>query len=350
MSKYNFIPGLELNRKFFFEIIKPLMDKSYPDLIYSASLIGYGSDVLGLDNETSMDHNWGPRCQLFLNDNDIKLKEELPTFFANSLPLEFLGFPTNYTDPEITTVQMMEHATEYPIRHLIEIDTFENYVSNYLGVQHITDINNLKWVGFTDQQLLEVVSGEVFHDGLNKLTEFREYINFYPHDVLKLKLASLWSCISNEEAFIGRSIELDDLIGLKMISSRIINYLLKICVYLDGKYIPYSKWFGSVIRKQSYLSEIRSLAEQALIENDTKFIEDKLSILYLKVLELHNSLDFLPKLDCSIKDYHGRPYKVVMADQISDLLLDSIQDEVLRTLNVEKILLDIKIDSVDFTE
>lgn len=350
MSRYNFIPGIELNRRFFSEVIKPLLDKSYPNLTYSASLIGYGSDVLGLDNETSMDHNWGPRCQIFLSESDIKLKDELLTFFSESLPLEFLGFPTNYTDPAIHYIQMMEATTEYPIRHLIEIDTFENYVSSYLGIKEISEINNVKWVGFTDQQLLEIVSGEIFYDGQNRLTTFREHINFYPDEVLKLKLAALWSCISNEEAFIGRSIELDDFIGLKMIASRIVNYLLKICLYLNREYIPYSKWFGTTLTKITSLSGIVNLAKETLIESDPKIIEEKLSVLYLKVLELHNSINILPKLDCRIKDYHGRPYKVIMADQIVDILVEDIKDEELKRLNVEKTVLDIKIDSIDFTE
>jgi hypothetical protein len=61
-----FIPGLELNRLFFEEVVRPLIAAQFPDLAYSAALIGYGSDVLGYDTVLSTDHEWGPRLLLFL--------------------------------------------------------------------------------------------------------------------------------------------------------------------------------------------------------------------------------------------------------------------------------------------
>lgn len=350
MVNYNFKPGLELNREFFKQIIKPLLEKNYPHLSYSASLIGYGSDVLGFDNKTSMDHNWGPRCQIFLDKDNIGLKNELLEFFSKSLPFEFLGFPTNYTDPQIHFIQSMEKTSKYPLFHLIEIDTFENYIINYLSINDLSDINNNNWVNFTDQQLLEIVSGEVFYDGLNKVNIFRNKINFYPNDIMKLKLASLWSCISNEEAFVGRAIELDDFVGLKLITSRIVNYLLKICFYLDKKYIPYSKWFGTTLKTITFYDQIQNLATTVLTENESVMIEKKLCKMYEKILNLHNMVGALPTLHCEIRNYHDRPYKVIMSDQIVDILIADINDNGLKSLNLAKIALDIKLDSVDFTE
>jgi len=350
MENYNFKPGLELNREFFKQIIKPLLEKYYPHLSYSASLIGYGSDVLGFDNKTSMDHNWGPRCQIFLDKENIGFKNELLEFFSKSLPFEFLGFPTNYTDPKIHFIQSMEKTSKYPLFHLIEIDTFENYIINYLSLHDLSDINNNNWVNFTDQQLLEIVSGEVFYDGLNKVKIFRNKINFYPNDIMKLKLASLWSCISNEEAFVGRAIELDDFVGLKLITSRIVNYLLKICFYLDQKYIPYSKWFGTTLKNITFYDEIQDLATTVLTENEPVMVEKKLCKMYEKIINLHNMVGALPTLNCEIQNYHDRPYKVIMSDQIVDILIADINDNDFKSLNLAKIALDIKLDSVDFTE
>lgn len=54
------IKGLDLCKGFFNECAKPIIDKYFPNLQYSAGLIGYGSDVLGYDDEISRDHMWGP--------------------------------------------------------------------------------------------------------------------------------------------------------------------------------------------------------------------------------------------------------------------------------------------------
>ena len=72
-----FIKGLELCEKFFNECAKPVIDKYFPDLQYSAGLIGYGSDVLGYDDKVSRDHMWGPRFYLFLSGKDIDKRRNI---------------------------------------------------------------------------------------------------------------------------------------------------------------------------------------------------------------------------------------------------------------------------------
>ena len=58
--------GLELSEKFYFEAIKQIVESLVGPSAYSAALIGWGSDVLGYDDEYSRDHNWGPRLLLFV--------------------------------------------------------------------------------------------------------------------------------------------------------------------------------------------------------------------------------------------------------------------------------------------
>ncbi len=46
-----FIPGVQLNEMFYREAVAPILAGAFPDLRYSAALIGHGSDVLGFDSE-----------------------------------------------------------------------------------------------------------------------------------------------------------------------------------------------------------------------------------------------------------------------------------------------------------
>ncbi len=67
-----FIPGLQLGQYFYNEIVKPALAKNFPDLKYSAGLVGEGSEILGYDTPQSTDHCWGPRTMLFLSDEDYE--------------------------------------------------------------------------------------------------------------------------------------------------------------------------------------------------------------------------------------------------------------------------------------
>ena len=66
----NFIPGLRLSAEFYHEAVAPVLAAEFPDMPYSAALIGSGSEVLGFDTEMSSDHHWGPRVMLFLREAD----------------------------------------------------------------------------------------------------------------------------------------------------------------------------------------------------------------------------------------------------------------------------------------
>jgi len=67
-----FIPGLKLGYLFYQESVKPFLVDWFPNLKYSAGLLGDGSEVLGFDTPQSMDHHWGPRMQLFLDNEAVE--------------------------------------------------------------------------------------------------------------------------------------------------------------------------------------------------------------------------------------------------------------------------------------
>ena len=73
-----FVPGLELCRNFYAEVVAPAVGARH-----GAALLGPGSDVLGYDTERSTDHDWGPRCQLFVQASDL---DEVRSRVLTSLP------------------------------------------------------------------------------------------------------------------------------------------------------------------------------------------------------------------------------------------------------------------------
>lgn len=342
-----FLPGLELNERFYTEIVAPLVTRYDPSLCYSASLIGYGSDVLGYDNTTSMDHNWGPRMQIFVGKSDAGRIEEIKAFLRAHLPGEFMGFSTHFSEKGPDGTQHMEAFTGGEVNHLIDVYEIDGYFAEFLH-KDASQLSTLDWLCIPEQRLVELTRGRVFCDGLERLNEIKAALRYYPQDVRLIKLAAYWECVSNEEAFAGRAVEFGDLLGLKLLAGRLVNTMLKICFVLRETYVPYSKWFSRAFDALG-LSEIKALAIEVLTENEPAAIESKLAGLYMSVLALQNASAGLPRVERVITNYYNRPYKVIGAGEIVSALRAAITDEQLKAIDLTLVALDNKLDSSDFT-
>lgn len=347
----NFIKGLELNEGYYHDVIHPMIESNYPELEYSVGLIGYGSDVLGFDTHISMDHNWGPRLMLFLSKEDIKdYKKKLDILFRKKLPYEYKGFPTNFTKPKSDGVQLMESNNIGEVEHLISIMTVSEFLEHSLGIKSIDKLTELDWLKFSDQGLIEITKGKIFYDGLKQLKEIREYFSFFPKNILRLKLASFWRYISNEEAFIGRNVDLGEMMGVKLITTRIINTLIKICFYIEGEYIPYSKWFARGFRELECYNELNDIFTKVINCSQMDKIEELICSACVKVVELQKRLNLSDDIQVKVESYYGRPYKVVLADKIANSLIKSISNERLKKISLDYISLVQNIDGIDLTE
>jgi len=342
-----FLPGLELNERYYTEVVEPLLKQLDPSLLYSASLIGYGSDVLGYDNATSMDHNWGPRMQIFVSKGDAARIEAIKAYLRAHLPGEFLGFPTHFSQKGGDGTQRMEKHTGGEVNHLIEVYELEGYFDEFLH-KDVTKLSNLDWLCLPEQKLVEVASGKVFFDGLGRLNPMREALRYYPREVKLIKLAAYWDCVNNEEAFVGRAVEFGDLLGLKLLAARMVSVMLKICFVLKERYVPYSKWLTRGFEDLG-LPEIKAQASAVLKGNEPAVIESKLAELYMAVLALQNARAGVPRVVRVISEYYNRPYKVIMAGEIVNGLRNAIQDEQLKAIDLTLVGLDNKLDSSDFT-
>ncbi len=126
--------GLELNEAFYKEKVVPIMGACFPDVLYSAALLGWGSEVLGYDDDLSADHNWGLRFQLFLSQQDYgKYHNSINQILSESLPNKFLGLPTNFDIFVNPDQRAFREAND--IKHNIDIETIEGFFGRYLGLK-----------------------------------------------------------------------------------------------------------------------------------------------------------------------------------------------------------------------
>ena len=317
MSK--FIKGMELCKNFFNNCAKRIIEDNFPDLKYSAGLIGYGSDVLGYDDAVSTDHMWGPRFYLFLTKADIDKKDRIFKTLSENLPYTYEGYSVNFTkpDPNDCGVQHPEFISTGNVNPLIFIQTFDDYLMEQLGTFDLDNIKAYEWLAFSEHRLLSLVSGNFFVDELH-CTEIISKIKYYPKDVKLYLIASSWENISSEQAFVKRCGECGDEIGSRIICSRICERLMRLCFLYKDTYAPYSKWFGTAFSKLDIDNKIKQVINIALSANNLVEREKNLVEAQALIADLHNASEITEFVDFKIENYFGRDIKVIFADKFAE--------------------------------
>ena len=173
-----FIPGLKLSEYLYQETVKPLLEELFPNLSYSAALIGLGSEVLGFDTHQSRDHDWGPRLMLFLNEADIETcGEKIEQVLHQKLPSEVHGYPIDLAWAQQDGSKGRK-ATGNPIHHSLRVYTVRDYVRGVLHVEFDQEWQAADWLTFSEQHLRSLTAGNVFHDGLGQLEPLREKLHY----------------------------------------------------------------------------------------------------------------------------------------------------------------------------
>jgi hypothetical protein len=317
-----FVKGLDLVEAFFYQAAAPIIARNFPDLHFSAGLIGYGSDVLGYDTEISSDHMWGPRFHLFLPEEDYAaLAPELSEVLSQELPPQFQGFSTSFTPPDKEGTRVPAAVSQGPVQHLIEFHTVRGYFKEYLGYDPDAALAPADWLTFDEHALLGVTSGRLFRDGLG-LESIRQRLAYYPEDVWMYMLASQWMMISDEEPFVGRCGHAGDEIGSRLVAARLVQYLMRLGFLFEKKYAPYSKWFGTAFRQLHIAEQLLPPLEEALAAANWSDRQDALGRAYEIVARRHNALGLTRFVEPAVRFFYTRPYKVIAADRFADALLE----------------------------
>lgn len=318
----NFIPGIELNRMFFQQVVKPLVDKYFSGLRYAVGVVGEGSDVLRFDTPQSMDHNWGPHLRFFLSETDVTLyAKKMSRMFSKELPYEFMGFPTNFTKPvETYLVQRMERISEGSINHFIQIYTIRSFFKHYLGFNPYKKISVKDWLTFPQQALVEVTAGEIYYDTLG-IEEIRKKFSYFPDDVWLYMYTVQWSYIGQLEAFVGRTGDVGDELGSNIVAAELVKHLMRLCFLMEKKYMPYSKWFGTAFSRLSCANELTHLLIAVVHALSWQERQKMLGKVYDVIICMHNDLRITKRMDIEVSEFEGRPYKVIHAMEFRNELL-----------------------------
>jgi len=329
----DFIHGLELNESFFHEVVAPLMKSNFPEIQYSAALIGWGSEVLGFDDPQSTDHNWGLRLQLFLSEHDYgKYRHKINEAFNKQLPPTFRGHPTDFT---IRINEDQLASAETKSTHNIDIETIKGLFIRYLGCDPYSELKAADWLTFSEHKLLTLTSGKVFYDGLSELEPIRQNFSYYPRDIWLYMLAAQWMKIFEEQAFVGRCGFVGDELGSTLISARQIKNLMKLCFLVERKYAPYSKWFGTAFSRLECAQELTPIFKAVLESKDWKERQQFLAKAYEVVARMHNALQITIPLEEKAAQYWDRPYLVVGDERYVEEIRKALSSEEVKSIRHE---------------
>jgi hypothetical protein len=318
-----YLPGLQLAREFYAAVVRPLLDEDFPQVRYAAALLGPGSEVAGFDSQRSVDHDWGPRLQVFLDDRDTAWAEAVAEMLTSRLPASFLGYPVAFP------------VTREPgglARHRVEVTGLGAWLTGRLGFDPRHGVTLLDWLATPAQRLAEFTAGEVFHDGPGALTRVRAVLSWYPRDVWLYLLACQWQRIGQEEAFPGRCAEAGDDLGSVVVTARLARDLMRLCLLMYRRYPPYSKWLGTAFARLPGVTDLGASLAAAISAGDWSSREQHMCRAYETVAAWHNELGFTPPLDGRARRFYERPYQVIDAARFAAALREAISDPQIRNL------------------
>lgn len=327
-----FIHGLELSRLLYEQAVLPILAVRFPDLAYSAALLGFGSDVLGFDTPQSMDHDWGPRLMLFLPVcTQQTYQNDITQCLAEKLPAEIHGYPVHY-EKHTDGSGRMAPLKQGPVNHRVTVYTVRGFFHDFLRWDPVAEPSVAEWLSFPQQRLRAATGGAVFYDGLGELEPARFRLRWYPHDVWLYLLASQWQRISQEEPFMGRCAQVGDDLGSRLVAARLVRDLMRLCFLMERQYAPYIKWLGTAFGKLVCAAELAPILAAVLSADSWQGRETHLSAAYATVAQMHNALSITDPLLTQTSPFWGRPFRVIHADQFAAAIRAAIHDEKVQAL------------------
>jgi uncharacterized protein DUF4037 len=302
----DFVPGLELSRLFYTEVVRPVLESKFPVLPYSAALIGRGSEVLGFDDELSTDHDWKPRVLLFLREENPAVGETL----QRELPTQYRGRPVVAAAPGVLGS--------------VGVQTVHGYFRDTLALDLAGEITAEDWLTLPEPTLRTLTAGAIHHDDAG-LQDVRDRLAYYPHDVWLYLLVAGWWRVHPEMNLVGRTGSVGDELGSALIGSRLVGDLMRLCFLMERQYAPYSKWFGTAFAQLECARELQPILTEVLHAATWQQRETALNAAYEKLGAMHNALQLTEPVTIEFEQLWDRPFKVAWADY-PGLLATKIQD------------------------
>ncbi len=235
---------IDISRQFFEEIVKPILQKHFPNetAVIAFGVFGYGSDALRLDDELSRDHHWGLRIDALMPEEIFETRrQDIMETLANNLPDTYQG-------------QSLREA------HLagagLAPDNLSAFLRRTIGIDHAPTTYE-EWLRLPEEDIIHVINGEVWYDPLGEFTAIREALNqYYPEPVRLRRIAHWCRYFSGMGTYALKRANLrhNEFYATTRFSNAI-RLGVQLAFLLDKTYFPYDKWLMAYFERLPRLAE-----------------------------------------------------------------------------------------------
>jgi hypothetical protein len=310
------LSGGEQARGLWTEVVQPLVAQHLPGLRCAAGRLGSGSDVLGLDDETSRDHDWGNRLTLLLDSADGDAVPVVDDLLAQQLPDQYRGYPVRFPT-----------TWDGRTRHRVQVDTVGGFGWSRLGVDPVGDLTVLDWLTLTGQSVLEVIGGPIFADQTREFGVVRDKLSWYPADVERYVLAAGWQRVDQQLPFVGRTGERGDDLGSRLLCATLAADLMWLAFALSRRWPPYPKWRGTVFMTLPVAASLAAPLDTAVRASSWQDREAALCEVIEVLTRLQRAAGF-PAPESGVIMFWDRPYRALNPELQKGLLAQITDPEV----------------------
>ena len=221
---------IDISRAFFQEIVKPVLEREFPEETAQTAfgVFGYGSEVLGMDDDYSRDHHWGIRINALVPDELFRTRRDaLNQVVRSSLPASYRG-----------------HSLREGFSGIgMELDSLEGFLRRTIGLEHPPQ-THAEWLSIPEEDIIHIINGEVWHDPSGRFSAVRDaLLQYYPEPVRLRRIAHWSRFYSGMGTYaLKRAILRGNEHYANITFTRALRLGVQLAFLLDKKYYPYDKW------------------------------------------------------------------------------------------------------------
>ncbi len=253
---------LDTSRDFFEQIVRPLLQRHYPDDIerMACGFVGYGSECLEMDDELSRDHHWGLRVDILMpQDVHARIGVQILERLVPELPDEFGG--VSLRDGHVAG-------------HGIAPESLPGFLRRTIGLTHAPQ-TEAQWLDVPEVDIIHIINGQIWHDPSGELTAVRQVFDgYYPESVWLRRIAHWCRYASGMGIYaLNRAVLRGNEVYAWTAFSRCIKWSIELAFLLNRTYFPYDKWLMPFFLRLPHLADrMEPLIDQA-VKADTPWTD-----------------------------------------------------------------------------